>query len=156
MRKGGIWFFSHCLIPNGSVTKLTWPLVNGIKNPRYTFYSYWWSNDILKVSYWSLKNRSYNAITSFFGGRVTWPDLRWPGTKFSGKVRKGWLISMQKTAARSAAVFSLLLENRKGVLNTPPPIRARVKRMKIFYVHNLTIFQVKSSPKQIIYNCHWQ
>ena len=34
---------------------------------------------------------------------------------------------MQKTVAHSAAVFSLSPENQKGGLNTPPPIRARVK-----------------------------
>ena len=60
---------------NGLVRKLTWPQVTEIKIPRLTFSRYWWSNQLLKDSCWSLKNCGNSAITNILGGWVTWPDL---------------------------------------------------------------------------------
>ena len=90
---------------NGEVTKLTWPSVTKIKKVRDKHVV---ATDGLMISWkfiWSLKNCSNCSITNFFGGRVTWPDLRWPGVKIYRKCieSKG-----DEVAALPAAVFFLL------------------------------------------------
>ena len=68
------------LIYNGEVTESTWPWATDIKkNPRYTNCRYLVVYQILKVSNLSLHFCGRDAIGTFFGGGVTWPDLvTWP------------------------------------------------------------------------------
>ena len=64
---------------NGQVQEMSWPQVTDIEIPRYTFYRYWCRYQLMKVSYWCLKNCSHGVIINIFRGRVTLPDLAtWP------------------------------------------------------------------------------
>ena len=77
---------------NGDVSELTWPQVTELKIPRYISCKYWCPHQILKVSYWYLKNCSYSEILNIFEvgslDLTWWPDLKWPRAEISWKGAK--------------------------------------------------------------------
>ena len=61
--------------------KMTWPRMNDIKNPRYVNCKCYWECRILEFSKHSLIHCDRDAITNFFGDRLTWPhQVTWPET----------------------------------------------------------------------------
>ena len=72
-----------------------------IKIPRYTFYRYGCPYQLLKVSYWYLKNCSHGEILNIFVGRFTWPDLvTWPEMTFGWNFWKGAKLMYEKVGKK--------------------------------------------------------
>ena len=77
----------------------------------------------------SLASHTFLEVSSL--DLIWWPDLRWPGTNFSGKVQKWCLITHAKKMVQAAPpplFFLSSLKNQTGSWHSPT-IRAREKRM---------------------------
>ena len=85
--KNGVWTFSHCLI---MVRSQNWPDLrpSRLKLRDNALCRYWCLYQLLKVSYWYIKNCGHGAIKNIFWGRVTWPGLRWPWAEIFWKGAK--------------------------------------------------------------------
>ena len=106
---------------NGEPAKMTWPEVTDMEIPRYTFYKYWRSNVILKVSSFSLKNCGRDATANFLGGGVTWPDLTQHKLLISAQDVERINDAVDKIWQRCAPPFCAIREKPDGEgVQTPP------------------------------------
>ena len=125
---GTIWIFCP-LTYNSEVTKLTWPLVTDIKNPRYTSCRH---HDCMKRRRFET-NRISSVTTAqpqsetrflLWPDLVTWPLVTW-GWNFYTRCQIQLWAGTEKMAALRAAVFPLSAKNRRGghFLSPPPPVK---------------------------------
>ena len=113
---------------NGEVTKLTWPQVNNITNPKYTNCRHLCTYCTMRVSkssdHWcalgtmsNFEKRNLRSDHLIRPGHVTFGVS---GSSFFGNVSNCWLNSYGKFLA-ICAVFSLSAKNLTGGWNQPPP-----------------------------------
>ena len=117
---------------NGLVRKLTWTQVTEIEISRYTICRHWCSNH-LKVSCWSLKNRSHGSISNIFGVWVTWtdmvPDLSRPLGETLRKGVEGMYVRACRKRGLAAPLFPFCY-SRKTMASEPPSTAPRGLRQE--------------------------
>ena len=87
---------------NAQVSEMTWPQVIEIKIPRCKFCVYWCLYQLLKVSYWYLKNCSHSEVLNIFWVRVTSPDLvTWPEMTLGWNFLEGCEIDVWKNMQKN-------------------------------------------------------
>ena len=134
------WLFSHIIEVdslrasrsvrnNGEVTKLTWPLVTDIKNPRYTSCRYLRSYDLWNTEglkpigclVWSLRSlkvrHPFFFCFFYYKGDMTFGDLGW---NFYTRCLIQFSAGTEKMAALRAAVFPTSAKNRREGIFCPP------------------------------------
>ena len=121
---------------NGELEKLTWPWVTDIKIPRYTFYTYWYTD----INCWKFQgDRSFGvaltSIQTFSEVRsldVTWwPDLEWPESEiFTTCAEKMYEQTYQKRP--------LLRYSRKTWRGVPPQAQRGLKLAIIGFLSRAT------------------
>ena len=129
VQKRRLSFFSHWLMPNGEVAKLTWTSVTDIKIPRYTFHRYCYGYQSLKVSKWSVIWCSYDQHSNFFLGEATcrdlvtwhWPTWFWNFHKVCGK--DVWTGVPKRRRSASPFFFRYLRKAWGWGVQTPPTRR---------------------------------
>ena len=117
---------------NGEVTKLTWPKVTDIKNPKYTNCIRLRPYCTLRVSKSSDHCCAFGTMSNFEKRNLTSGHLMWPGgvtfdvigSSFLENVSNCWLNSYGKFGGTTRRRFFSICEKlREGADNRPPAVR---------------------------------
>ena len=118
---------------NGEVTKLTWPQVNDIKNPKYTNRRHLCPYCTMQVSKSSDHWCAFGTMSNFEKRNMRSGHLIRPGhvtfgvsgSSFFGNVSNCWLNSNGKFGGVTRRRFPAICEKPYGwvEINPPPPVR---------------------------------
>ena len=114
---------------NGNVTKMTWPQVTDMKNPRYTTCRYLCPYQKLYVLSHSVNYCFLGVMAKFEKLGLRWGHLMWPESvtfsprsiTFSGDLYKWWRNSYTKFGAAARRRFFAILKKPQGGGYPPPP-----------------------------------
>ena len=125
---GALWAPSGAR-DNGEVTKLTWPKVTDIKNPKYTNCRHLCSYCTLRVSKSSDHWCAFGTMSNFEKRNLRSGHLMWPGgvtfgvigSSFFGNVSNCLLNSYGKFGGATRRRFFPICEKPEGGWYPPPP-----------------------------------
>ena len=105
----------------GQVTKLTWPQVTNIKNPRYTSCTNNGPHQLLKVWNHCVRNCGCGRISNLLNCVLRWHHLTWPVDltwydlgKIFTKMRKIWVNSYAKIGGAAHRRYYATCEKPMG------------------------------------------
>ena len=137
---------------NGEVTKLTWPKVTDIKNPKYTNCRHLRPYCTLRVSKRSDHWCAFGTMSNFEKRNLRSGHLMWPGGVTFGAIGSSFFFwkcvkllaetAMENLAALRAAVFSLSAKNLRGEADNRPPAVRRVNGMSVCFFNTYCLIHL--------------